>query len=323
MGWPQWLEALAIGLVFAPAAFGVFLTFRILDFPDLTVEATFPAGGAVAAVMTTNDVNPWLSLPAAMALAGIIGAVTGLLHIGLRINSLLASIITLTAVFTVNLRIQGSSNVSLLGVDRIFTPVTEPVRDRLDRWFGTAGIQIHRSVVTGLVTLVIVIVVLLVLWWFFNTEVGLALRATGSNIDMARSQAVNTELHLIAGVALSNSLVGLTGALFVQHAGFADVNAGGGLIVAGLASVIIGEVLYIRSGRTVVRGFVAAGLGMLTYRIAIAIALNADLRFPGTSGFRLEATDIKFATAAVVVAMLVVPRIREIRQQREWRKGLA
>ena len=250
------------------------------------------------------------------------GAVTGLLHIGLRINSLLASIITLTAVFTVNLRVQGSSNVSLLGVDRIFGPLTSPVRNQLESWFGQAGIQVHRSVVTAILTSLIVVAVTLILRWFFNTQVGLALRATGSNVEMARSHAVNTDRYLIGGVALSNALVGLTGALFVHHAGFADVNAGGGLIVAGLASVIIGEVLYLRSGRTVLSGLVAAGLGMITYRAAISIALNADLKFPGTSGFRLESTDIKFATAAVVVAMLAVPRFRDAREQRERRKAL-
>lgn len=322
MGWPQWLEALAIGLVFAPAAVGVYLTFRVLDFPDLTVEGSFPAGGAIAAVMVTNDINPWLTLLSAMALGAILGVITGLLHVFLRVNSLLASIITLTAAFTVNLRVQGSSNISLLGTDRIYTPFTDPIRDQLEEWFGASGVQVHRSVVTAAVTLVVLVVVITVLRWFFSTEVGLAMRATGANLEMSRSQAINTSSYLMSGVALSNALVGLTGALFVQHSGFADVNAGGGLIVAGLASVIIGEVLFGSRSRTMLSRFVAAALGMITYRIAIAIALNADLRFPGTGGIRLEATDIKFATASIVVAMLAVPRARELRAERTRRRAL-
>ena len=321
MGWPQWLEALAVGLVFAPAAIGVYITFRVLDFPDLTVDASFPGGGAMAAVLITNDVSAWLALPAAMLLGAALGAVTGCLHVYLRVNSLLASIITLTAAFTVNLRIQGSANISLLDSDRIFTPWLEPIRNQLDSWFGDAGIQIHRAVTTASMTILIVIVILLVLRWFFSTEVGLGMRATGANREMSQSQGINTSRYLIGGVAVSNGLVGLSGALFVQHAGFADINSGSGLIVAGLAAVIIGEVLFGSKAGSMVMKFVAVGLGMLAYRVAIALALNADLRFPGTDGFRLEASDIKFATAAVVVAMLAIPRFAESRNERARRKG--
>lgn len=320
MGAPQWLGAIALGLVFAPAAIGVYLTFRILDFPDLTVDGSFPAGGAIAAVLLTNDLNAWITLPAAMILGALLGTVTGLLHVHLRINSLLASIITLTAAFTVNLRVQGSSNLSLLDVDRIFTPFTGPIRDRLESWFGASGVQMHRAVVTISIVIVIVVLVVAVMRWFFTTEVGLAVRATGANREMSRSQGINTANHIIGGVALSNALVGLTGALFVQHEGFADVNSGGGLIVSGLASVIIGEVLFAGRSRSVLRSFIAAGLGMIVYRIAIAVALNADLRFPGTGGFRLEASDIKLATAAVVVVMLAVPRFRAGRTERRRRR---
>ncbi len=320
MGAPQWLEAIALGLVFAPAAVGIYLTFRVLDFPDLTVDGSFPAGGAIAAVLITNEVSPWLALPAAMLLGAVLGVVTASLHILLRINSLLASIITLTAAFTVNLRIQGSANVSLLNVDRIFTSWLEPIKSRLESSFGEAGVQVHRSVTTSLMVLLIVAAMLMVLRWFFSTEIGLAMRATGANREMSQSQAINTSAYLIAGVALSNGLVGLTGALFVQHAGFADINAGAGLIVAGLASVIIGEVLFGSKATSMVGRLVAVALGMIMYRAAIALALNADLRFPGTEGFRLEASDIKLATAAVVVAMLAVPRVRERRSEQARRK---
>lgn len=323
MGAPQWTEALAIGLIFAPAAMGIYLTFRVLDFPDLTVDGSFPAGGAIAAVLITNDVSPWLALPAAMLLGAALGVVTGCLHVYLRINSLLASIITLTAAFTVNLRIQGSANISLLNSDRIFTPWLEPIRDRLESWFDSTGVQIHRAVTTTSMTLIVVVVVLVVLRWFFATEIGLAMRATGANREMSQSQAIDTSRYLIGGVALSNSLVGLTGALFVQHSGFADINSGAGLIVSGLAAVIIGEVLFGSKARSMVARFVAVALGMLAYRVAIALALNADLRFPGTDGFRLEASDIKLATAAVVVGMLAIPRVRESRNERARRRARA
>lgn len=323
MGAPQWLDALALGLVFAPAAIGIYLTFRVLDFPDLTVDGSFPAGGAIAAVMITNGLSPWVALPAAMLLGASLGVVTGLLHITLRINSLLASIITLTAAFTVNLRIQGSANISLLNANRIFSSWLEPIKDQLESWFGDEGIQVHRAVTTASMTLLIVVAVLLLLRWFFSTETGLAMRATGANREMSQSQAINTSAYLVAGVALSNSLVGLTGALFVQHSGFADINAGAGLIVAGLASVIIGEVLFGGKSSAMPRRLIAVALGMLMYRVAIALALNADVRFPGTEGFRLEASDIKLATATVVVLMLAVPRVREQRAEQSRRRARA
>lgn len=320
MGPTQWFEALALGLVFGPAAVGVYLTFRVLDFPDLTVDGSFPAGGAIAGVLISNDVNAWLSLPAAAVLGALLGLVTGMLHIWLRINSLLASIITLTAAFTVNLRVQGSANISLLNTDRIYTVWLIPIRDQLESWFGDSGIQVHRSVTTALMTSILVVALLFALRWFFSTEVGLGMRATGANREMSQSQAINTSAYLVGGIALSNALVAITGALFVQHSGFADINSGAGLIVSGLAAVIIGEVLFDSGSATMTRRFAAAALGMIVYRAAIAIALNADLRFPGTEGFQLEASDIKLATAAVVAAMLAVPRIRESRAERNRRK---
>ncbi len=320
MGWPQWLEALAIGLIFFPAAVGVYITFRVLDFPDLTVDASFPAGGAIAAALISNDVSPWLSLPAAMALGAALGVVTGCLHIYLRVNSLLASIITLTGAFTVNLRVQGSANISLLNSERIFTPWLEPIKDQLEAWFGDSGIQVHRAVTTSLMTVLLVVAMIMLLRWFFATEVGLGMRATGANREMSQSQAINTARYLVGGVAVSNALVGLSGAVFVQHAGFADINSGSGLIVSGLAAVIIGEVLFGARARSTMAKLIAVGFGMIAYRVAIALALNADLRFPGTDGLRLEASDIKLATAVVVVAMLAVPRLRESRDERSRRR---
>lgn len=323
MGWPQWIEALAVGLIFFPAAVGIYVTFRVLDFPDLTVDASFPGGGAVAAILISTDISPWLALPVAMVFGGMLGVLTACLHVYLRINSLLASIITLTGAFTINLRVQGSANISLLQSDRIFTPWLDPVKDRLELWFGPTGVQVHRAVTTSLMIVALLVLVVLALRWFFATEVGLGMRATGANREMSQSQAINTSRYLIGGVALSNALVGLSGAIFVQHAGFADINSGAGLIVSGLAAVIIGEVLFGAKAQSITARVVAVGFGMIAYRVAIALALNADLRFPGTEGFRLEASDIKLATAIVVIGMLAVPRLSETRDERQRRRRRA
>ena len=191
-----WSGALAIGVAFAPAAIGVYLTFRVLDFPDLTVDASFPAGAAIAAVVITNGLSPWLGLPGAFALGAAFGALTGIAHILLRINSLLASILTVTAAFTINLRVQGSANVPLLGVDTIYTPFLSPMRDLLEGWFGDTGVQIHRNVVTMLVSGVLLAFVILVLHVFFRTEVGIAMRAT-----VAGGMASGTEPN---GVAITS-----------------------------------------------------------------------------------------------------------------------
>ena len=173
----------------------------------------------------------------------------------------------MTAAFTINLRIQGSANVSLLGVDTIYTTFADPVRDTLESWFGATGLQIHRNVVTATVALVVLIVAIVLLDLFFRSEVGVALRATGANRRMSRAQGIDTRVYLIGGVALSNALIAVSGALVAQHQGFADVNSGAGLIIAGLAAVIIGEVLFAGRSQAMWRHLVAASLGMVAVPI--------------------------------------------------------
>jgi putative tryptophan/tyrosine transport system permease protein len=310
-----WSGSIALGMAFALVAVGVYLTFRVLDFPDLTVDASFPSGAAIAALLLTDGHSPWLTLPAAFFVGALFGALTGALHVALRINSLLASILTVTAAFTINLRIQGSANVSLLGVDTIYTTFTEPVRDRLESWFGATGLQIHRNVVTALVAFVVLAGVILLLDLFFRTEVGVALRATGANRRMSRAQGIDTRVYLVGGVALSNALIAVSGALVAQHQGFADVNSGAGLIIAGLAAVIIGEVLFAGRSQSMWRQLVAASLGMVLFRSVIGVMLATDIDLPLVAAWRLEPTDVRLATAVVVALLLAVPRLRAIRSK--------
>ena len=310
-----WTGSLALGLAYSLTAIGVYITFRVLDFPDLTVDASFPAGAAVAAVLFTNSVTPWLSLPGAFLVGALFGVITGVAHIALRINSLLASILTVTAAFTINLRLQGSANVSLLGADTVYSPFLTPMRDLLESMFGDTGVQIHRNVVTALVAGAVLLVAVVVLHLFFRTEVGIALRATGANPRMSLAQGIDTRVYIVGGVALSNALIGVSGALVAQHQGFADVNSGAGLIIAGLAAVIIGEVLFVGRSTAVWRHLIGVSLGMIIYRAAIGVTLATDLDLPFLPALRLEPTDVRLATAVVVGALLAVPRIRT------WRWG--
>lgn len=315
-----WTGALALGLAFAPTAIGVYLTFRVLDFPDLTVDGSFAAGGAVAATAITAGWSPWAAVAAGFVVGALFGINTAGLHIVLNINSLLASILTVTAAFTVNLRIQGRSNIPLLGVDSIYTPLAEPVRATLEGWFGQAGIQNHRNVTTALVTGAVMVLIWLGISWFLRTEVGIGVRATGDNPRMSNAQGIDTRKYLIGGVALSNGLVGVSGAMVTQHQGFADVNSGAGLIIAGLAAVIIGEVLFGGRGSGIGRHLVAVSLGMLLYRAAIAISLASDLDLPGLEPIKLEATDVRLATAVIVGLLLAIPRVQAARRKRKARQ---
>ncbi len=314
-----WTGSIALGLAYSLTAIGVYLTFRVLDFPDLTVDASFPAGSAIAAVVITGGSSAWLSLPGAFALGAAFGALTGAAHIVLRINSLLASILTVTAAFTINLRVQGSANVALLNVDTVYTPFLDPARDLLEGWFGATGVQAHRNVVTLLVSLAVLIVAIVVLHVFFRTEVGIALRATGANPGMSRAQGIDTRMYLVGGVALSNGLIGVSGALVAQHQGFADVNSGAGLIIAGLAAVIIGEVLFVGRSASVWRHLVAVSLGMIVYRSAIGLTLASDVDLPGLPALRLEPTDVRLVTAIIVGLLLALPRVRGWRRTRSAR----
>ncbi len=313
--WNVWLGAVAQGLGFGAVAMGVYLTFRILNFPDLTIDGSFPLGGAVSATLIVAGLNPYVTLPAAFILGALAGVATGIIHTRLGINGLLASILVLTGLFTINLRIMGQANIPLLNEDTIFTPFKPFFRELFIEQWDRAWVKVHANILAIVVFFVVVVVLKLALDWFLHTEQGLALRATGDNAQMIRALGVNTDWMKILGLAVSNGLVGLSGALLVQYQGFADVNSGAGLIIAGLAAVIIGETLF--RPKSVSWATTAVIFGMVIYRLAIALALIIEISIPGSEeSFRLEATDVKLATALLVLVALAIPQIQRRRREK-------
>ena len=285
--------ALEIGLVFSLVALGVFISFRLLRFPDLTVDGSFPLGGAVCAVLITAGQPAWLATLAATAAGALAGLVTGWLNVRLKIMDLLASILMMIALYSINLRIMGGPNVPLINDPTLFT-----------QW-QPAGWEDHLSRPFLLALMVLAVKGLLDA--FFATERGLAIRATGANARMARSQGVNTGAMVLLGMAISNALVGLAGALFAQTQGGADISMGIGTIVIGLAAVIVGE--SILPARRLLWATLAVVLGALVYRLLIALALNSD--FIG-----LKAQDLNLVTAVLVTFALMLPQLKRLRAKR-------
>ena len=278
------LGAIEIGLIFGLVALGVFLSFRIINFPDLTVDGSFPLGGAVAAALIVSGWNPFVATAVAMLAGALAGYLTAWLNVHLRIMQLLASILVMIALYSVNLRIMGKPNVALINDATVFSLVE--FGGMPDYWL------------KPLVLLVIVILAKLLIDLFFASEAGLAMRATGNNPRMARAQGISTDRLTVLGLALSNGLVALAGALFVQTQGGADISMGIGTIVIGLAAVIIGETIL--PARSLVITTLACILGAVLYRFFIALALNSD--FIG-----LKAQDLNLVTAVLVAFALLVP----------------
>jgi putative ABC transport system permease protein len=279
--------AVELGLVYAFVALGVYLAFRVLDFPDLTVDGTFPLGAAVTAVLIMAGFNPWLAAVVAMVAGALAGLVTAALNVRFKILNLLASILTMIALFSVNLRVMGRPNVALLSVDTMLTP-----------FYGNG---LRDFMVRPLFLLVLAIVALIVVWRYLESDAGLAMRATGANARMARAQGINTDRQIYMGIALSNALVALGGALFAQTNGFADVTSGVGTIVVGLAAVIIGETLF--GTRRILVALIGCVVGSIVYRIAIQLALSSD-------SLGLQASDLNLVTAVLVTFALVLPRLK-------------
>ena len=278
------LGAVELGLLYGLVALGVFLSFRVLSFPDLTVDGSFPLGAAVAATLLTTGWNPWLATFSAGLAGALAGWVTSVLAVRFGILHLLASILVMIALYSINLRIMGQPNIALLGVATVFAPFEAlGIRDVWGRPLAFA---------------IIVTLAVLALGGLLLAEYGLAMRAVGANPRMAEAQGVRTGVAIMAGMALSNGLVGIAGALFAQANGFADVTIGTGTIVTGLASVIVGEALFRRGG--IVRALVACVVGSVLYRLAVALALEAD--FLG-----LAASDLNLVTAVLVAAALILP----------------
>ena len=296
----------------ALVAIGVYTTFRILDFPDLTIDGSFTLGASITATMLVAGYNPYVTLPVAFVLGALAGIATAMMATRLHIHSLLASIITATALISINLRIMGRSNVPLLNTDTIFTPFAVPFRTFVNETFGETWGRSANNILTILFVGLIVILIKLLFDWFLHTELGLALQATGDNPKMVRSLGRSTDTLLVIGVALSNGLVGVSGSIFAQDQGFSDINMGIGLIIAGLAAVILGETFF--RPRTIAAATTAVILGMIIYRIAIAAALSVKIPLPGGEFFRIDAQDVKLATAILVLISLWATQLQKRKQ---------
>ncbi len=283
----SFLGAVEIGLVYGLVALGVYLSFRILNFPDLTVDGSFPLGAAVAATLIVTGVDPFVATAVAVVAGALAGLVTAVLNLRFGILHLLASILTMIALYSVNLRIMGRPNVALITEPTVLTPF---------EGFGLSGLYLK-----PLVGFVVVALVAACIAWFLITNYGLGMRATGANPRMARAQGIATAKVTATGMALSNAMVALGGALFAQMNGFADITIGTGTIVVGLAAVIAGEAIF--RVRGVVVAVVACLLGSIIYRLAIALALNAD-------ALGLKAADLNLVTAVLVTLALILPGAR-------------
>ncbi|GLT19778.1 ABC transporter permease [Vibrio zhanjiangensis] len=278
--------ALEIGLVYGLVALGVFLTFRVLDFPDLSVDGSFPMGAAVAATAIVAGVNPWLATGMAIVAGAVTGWITGFLAIRCGILHLLASILTMIAAFSVNIRIMGRPNVALLGEETILTSFEN-----------LADPMLIRPLVVGVLVMLSALFVIRLL----SSDFGLGLRAAGVNARMLSAQGGSTAFYVYFGLALSNGFVGFSGALFAQTNSFADVTSGVGTIVVGLAAVILGQTLL--PGRAIWVSVVAVILGSVLYRLAVAFALSSGL-------FGLQASDLNLVTAVLVAIALIAPKLK-------------
>jgi putative tryptophan/tyrosine transport system permease protein len=281
------LGAIESGLIYALVALGIYLSFRVLEFPDLTVDGSFPLGAAVSATLIVSGWDPWLATGLAMVAGAMAGMVTAWLNVQLKILHLLASILTMVALYSINLRIMGRPNIALLGESTILSPI--------ENW------DTPFYVSTPIIFFIVVVICALILIKFLNSETGLAMRATGANPRMARAQGVKTAWMILSGMAVSNALVALAGSLFAQSQGSADVTMGVGVIVVGLASVIGGEAIITPS--SVVKATIACIVGAILYRLAIAFALNLDM-------LGLKAQDLNLVTSVLVMIAIVLPRYR-------------
>ena len=286
------LPTISQGLLWSLLALGVYITFRVLDIADLTVEGSFPLGASVAVTLLVKDVNPVTAILAAALAGGVAGVVTGPLHTKLRIPALLAGILTMIALYSVNLRIMGKANISLLGKETAFTLVESNL-----------GVAYSQAVL--LVGLISCVLFSVLMYWFFGTEIGAAIRATGFNPQMIRAQGVDTNIMLLIGLFFSNALVAVAGSLVAQSNGFADVGMGVGTIVIGLASVIIGEVLF--GTRSFKNSLISVILGSIVYRLVIAIVLQMGM----------PPNDLKLFTAVLVAIALSLPMVKGKFQSRK------
>lgn len=294
--------AVSQGVLWGLMTLGVYLTFRILNVADMTVDGSFAAGGALSAVLIVSGMNPLFTLFFVFILGMICGLLTGIMNTKLKINILLASILTQIALYSINIRIMGKANTPLIGSPTLMSKL----RDFTNELITTTT----SSLIIGVVVIAAIIAIM---YWFFGTEYGSAIRATGSNENMVRALGINTDNTKIMGLMISNGMVALSGALVAQSQGYADVGMGTGTIVVGLASIIIGEVIF-GSHFGFWYTLITVVLGSIIYRIVIAFVLQLGLK----------SSDLKLLTAFTVAIALSVPVIKsKIDRRRNFYKGPA
>ena len=272
------------GLIWGIMAIGVYLTYRILDVADLTVDGSFATGGAVAVVLILNGCNLWLAMLLAFVAGLIAGAITGLLHTLMGIPPILAGILTQLSLYSINLKIMGKANQSI-NVNQTNLLISL-------RW--VKELAFHNPLITVGVVLVILIAVI---YWFFGTETGCALRATGANINMSRAQGINTNLNKVLGIMISNGFVAFSGAFLAQYQGFSDVKMGQGAIVIGLAAVIIGEAIFGKIFKNFALRLLGVALGSVIYYIVVQAVITMGL----------DANLLKLLSAVIVAVFLAIP----------------
>ncbi len=290
--------SIAQGLIWGIMAIGVYITYRILDVADLTVDGSFATGGAVAVILILNGYNLWIAMLVAFVAGLAAGAITGLLHTLMGIPPILAGILTQLSLYSINLKIMGKSNQSV-NVNQTKLLISL-------RW--VKDIALHNPMITvGIVLLVLIAV----LYWFFGTEMGCSIRATGINQNMSRAQGINTGLNKVLGIMLSNGLVAFSGAFLSQYQGFADVKMGQGSIVIGLAAVIIGEALFGKIFKNFALRLLSVAFGSIIYYIVIQMVI--------TLGF--DANLLKLLSAAIVAIFLAVPYWKRQYAEKHMRRG--
>ena len=284
------------GLAYGLVALGIVITFRILAFPDLTVDGSFPLGASVVARLIMEGVPPIYGILMAIIIGFLAGCCTGLLNTKLKINSLLAGILMMTILYSVNLRIMGRSNIQLLTVNTLLTPLE--------------NLDVNRFIPIIAFFLLVALCTKLLTDMFLHTQLGFAMRATGDNEQMIRTLGVNTDNMTVLGLGISNAFVALSGALVAQDQGFSDVGMGIGMIVAGLASIIIGEALF--GKKTVQRMTLAAVLGSIIYKLIISVGLRMGL----------APTDLKMATGVMVILALGIPALKKGKEGKLHLRGM-
>ncbi|MBE6546080.1 MAG: ABC transporter permease [Ruminococcaceae bacterium] len=276
------LKGISQGLIWALLALGVYLSFRILDFADMSCEGSFALGGAITAKLLTVGLNPVLGLLISFCAGCLAGVVTGILHTKLKVPAILAGILTMTALFSINLHIMGAANLQLNSIKTLYSSLT-------------GLFKLNKTNLSLILGGVVCLFIMLLLYWFFGTELGAGIRATGINEKMCRAQGIDTDLTKIIGLALSNGMIALSGAFLCQYQGYSNITMGVGAIVIGLASIIIGEAIFsrVKNFFLTLTGIV---VGAILYRVVVAFVLYLNM----------PTEDVKLMTAVVVVVALCI-----------------